>query len=159
MKKIPLTQNKYALVDDGDYEYLSEFKWYYQNTLRGRFEYANRYIKHKGNKRQTILSMHRDLLQAKRGQYCDHVDGNGLNNRRNNIRLCTQSQNRMNSKARSNNLSNFKGVSWHKQSKRWQVYILNKYIGLFDSKEAAAKEYNKQAKKHFREFAKLNLLL
>ncbi|KKM14674.1 hypothetical protein LCGC14_1703720, partial [marine sediment metagenome] len=103
MKRIPLTQGKFAIVDDDIFDYLSQWKWYAQKD-RNTF-YALRNVVVKG-KAKTIR-MHRQILNSKKGQQTDHLNGNGLDNRRCNLRICTRSQQAMNTKKRRNCTSRF----------------------------------------------------
>lgn len=152
MKEIPLTQGKVALVDDADYEWLVQWKWYARKGRRTW--YAIRGI----NKKH--LSMHRELLGATTGSVVDHKDGNGLNNQRDNIRLATYTQNRANSPKSRVNTSGYKGVIWQKRGSRWRCVIYwqrrNIHIGMFSDKIEAAKAYDEAAKKYHGEFASLN---
>jgi hypothetical protein len=90
----------------------------------------------------------------------DHIDGNPLNCRRNNLRICTPLQNCFNRKKSNNNKSGYKGVSWNNQNMKWQVYVSinskNKFVGLYDDLIDAAKAYNEKAIHVYGEFAKLN---
>lgn len=92
--------------------------------------------------------------------FVDHINRNGLDNYRCNLRPATRLQNRMNCGLSKRNKSGFKGVSWHKSCNKWvaKIEINDKsiYLGLFDDKIEAAKAYNAAAKKHFGEFAWLN---
>ena len=153
MKQIKLTRNRSAIVDDSDYTKLSEYKWYC--THNG---YAQRDI---WKPRSKIL-MHRYLLKAKKGENIDHINGNPLDNRRKNLRICNQSQNTANGKIRKNNKSGYKGVSYNKKFAKWEAYITKDYkhifLGYFDKKNDAAKAYNTKAKEVFGKFANLNKL-
>ena len=156
MKQIPLTQGKFAIVDDADFEQLSKYKWC---AKRGYATYyAGRYIK-KNNKKTTIR-MHQEIMNAQKGQQFDHRNSNGLDNRRENLRICTGTQNQANRGKQRNCKSGFKGVSWSKDHCRWQVMIrVNKnriFLGRFDNKENAARTYDVAAKQYFGEFARLN---
>jgi len=156
MKTIILTQNKVALVDDADYEWLNQWKWYAQ---KGRYTfYACRKIKKKG--KWKLLQMHRLIMNAKKGQMVDHENGNGLDNQRDNLRFCTHGQNMANRK--SSGISKYLGVNWHKRDKRWQVHITtnkrNIPLGYYKDEKEAARIYNKAALKHHGEFANLNLI-
>ena len=92
MKKIELTQGKFALVDDEDFEWLNQWKWY-ANHL-GYTWYVVRSVRY-DNEVKAIL-MHRSILNAKIGEEIDHINHNGLDNRKKNLRICTRSQNNMN---------------------------------------------------------------
>jgi len=99
MKKIKLTQGKYALVDNEDYERLNQWKWYAnrQNSTRHRaIWYATRYSLGGTNKRKKLL-MHRLIMNTPKEMQTDHLSGDGLDNRRENLKICTQSENLQNS--------------------------------------------------------------
>jgi len=155
MKLIPLTRGKYAKVDDEDFEYLNQFKWCVQG------KYAGRLSSRKFGKRSMIL-MHREILHTPNGMLTDHIDEDGLNNQKYNIRVCTSSQNAANIKMRKANTSGFRGVRLDKRAKikKWRVDIRNVcmklYVGHFYSKEEAARAYDKKATELFGKFARLN---
>lgn len=158
MKKIPLTRGKYALVDDEDFDWLNQWKWF-ADKIGGSF-YSSRSGYSKELKKQTkLIRMHRFILNAKPGQLVDHADGNTLNNQRNNLRFATKSDNSKNSKVnRKNNSSGYKGIE--RNRKKWQarLTINSKRIslGTYKNKKLAAIAYNKAAKKYYGKFAKLN---
>lgn len=151
MKEIPLTQGKVAIVDDEDFEWLSQWRWYFKGG------YACR-----SDKRLTIR-MHRLILATQEGDFCDHVDGDRLNNQKSNLRLCTFAENMFNKGAYRTNTSGFKGVVWEKESQKWAARIaLNKKritIGRFHTKEQAALAYNEAALKYHGAFAHLNTVV
>lgn len=164
MKKIKLTQGKYALVDDEDFEYLNQWKWCAQKI--GSIYYAKRGYDWNKKKKcwNEILSMHRVILGLHKGDgVCtDHIDGNGLNNRRCNLRACTKQQNQMNQGSKVGT-SKYKGVGVVPDSvsvKKWRARICinrnQKYLGYFDSEIEAAKAYDVAAKELFGEFANCN---
>ena len=157
MKRIPLTQGKFAVVDDEYYNELKQYKWYPHKTQG--LCYAVRHTKCIKGKRGLIY-MHRQILKAPKGKMTDHFDRNGLNNRIYNIRLCTNSQNQANSKNQTNNTSGCKGVSWHKHRKKWISRIrfngILKHIGYYNNKLMAAQVYDDKAVELFGEFAHLN---
>ena len=156
-KRIPLTQGKFAIVDEIDFASLSKHKWYYHKG------YAVRKIKQDG--KQRTIYMHRVILKPPVGLESDHLNGNGCDNRRCNLRSCTHSQNLRNSRKpahrRGNTCSSkYKGVTWHKQAGKWQAQIGGSsdkpYLGMFDHEKEAAVEYNAEAAKLFGAFANLN---
>lgn len=155
-KEIPLTQNKFALVDIKDFDYLNQFKWC-THKQRNTY-YAVRSIKKNGKK--ALLLMHREILKPPKGMCTDHINGDGLDNRRGNLRICSNSQNLMNRGKQKNNASGFKGVWWQKIERKWQAQIqVNKKVislGYYPTKECAAIAYNEAATKYHGEFARLN---
>lgn len=158
MKQIELTQGHFALVDDEDFERLIQFKWHVNKNRN--VVYAERKDK-RGIFRVTV-KMHREILNAPKGYCVDHIDGDGLNNTRSNLRLCTNSENIRNSNVGKRNTSGYKGVSWHARDKRWQAKIVmdgkQNHIGNFDTAEEAALAYNEAAKMHYGDFARLNVI-
>jgi len=155
MKKIALTQGEFALVDDSDYEWINQWKWYLNK--RGKSRYAKRGV-WKNNK-VGYISMHRLILNAPIGVCVDHVDNNGINNQRHNIRLCTYQQNCFN--RISNN--KYKGVTNRWKTKKYESSIKFNgkliHLGTFATPEEAAIAYNEMAIKLFGDFAKLNALI
>ncbi len=149
MKKIKLTQGKFALVDDEDFDFLNQWNWY-AHKERKRF-YAISWIESKKAKMHRILL---GLTDAK--VQCDHKDGNGLNNQRNNLREATSSQQGMNKIKKGNTKSKYKGIAWRNDRNTWKARIGKKDLGCFKTEEEAALAYNNAAKICFGEFAKLN---
>ena len=161
MKTIPLSRGFFALVDDEDYEGLSKFKWY----ANGRAKiYAARRIYIKGGKGKSVhIYMQKELLCLPPEVHIDHINSEGLDNRKCNLRIATQHQNCMNQRIqRRQKSSRFKGVTWDKSKSKWMSQInLNKrhfYLVRFYNEEDAAMTYNKKAKELFGEFALLNVL-
>ena len=151
-KLISLTQGKFAIVDDADYEWLNQWKWGISST-----GYAKRGIR-KGKKTITIF-LHRLLAKTPKGKFTDHINRNRLDNRRENLRVCTTFESNQNRGFNSSNTSGYKGVflgSYSKLKKKWRVDIQQKTIGYFKTKEEAAIAYNKRAKELFGEHAWLN---
>lgn len=152
MARIKLTQGKYALVDLEDVETLSKNKWSYD---------AHGGVARTGIKGKTVL-MHRLIMGAPHGVEVDHINLDTLDNRKENLRIATRSQNAANRRRQSNNTSGYKGVSWNKQRKKWHAYICveNKAItiGRFHSPKEAALAYNKAALTFFGEYARLNVI-
>jgi HNH endonuclease len=161
MVKIALTQNQTALIDDKDYEMISRFKWQALWRPNRRLFVAGSCNWDPGQKRAITTLMHRLILDAPKGLFVDHVDGNCLNNQRSNLRLCTNRQNSQNRwRLHSNNTSGYKGVSQRKDSGKFFAYItfdsLKIHLGCFATAEEAARAYDKVASKLFGEFASLN---
>jgi hypothetical protein len=150
-KEIQLTNGKKAVVDDEDYEVLNKHTWHYSGG------YAVRLIKKSGGK--SIL-MHREIMNTPDGMETDHIDHNGLNNCKNNLRICNQHQNQANSKLRIDNTSGFKGVNFKKSQKSWQANIKCNgkkiFIGSFLTPGEASFAYEKTALELFGEFANIN---
>lgn len=143
----------FAMVDDGDFEWLSQWKW--MAAIRCGVVYAGR------STCVGFVLMHRAILGAKkREEYVDHRDGDGLNNQRCNIRICTPAQNSWNRVGLVGSFSRFKGVFWDKKRKKWKAGIGangKRYnLGIFESEDLAAAAYNSAARDFFGEFAKYN---
>lgn len=157
MKKIKLTQGKSSLVDNSDYELLNKFKW--QAYWDGYNWYAGRSDKKIKDKPRQTIKMHRVIMNPKKFQEVDHINGDGLNNQRKNLRLCSHQQNCFNRKRMISNTSGFKGVNWNKNSKKWiaRIQINGKRIslGYFNSKEKANEIYIKNSKKYHGKYSKI----
>ncbi len=156
MKKIPLTQGKYALVDDEDYGWLMQWKWGAHHSM-GRY-FASAWVLVDGAKRS--MKMHRLILNAPEGEEVDHKNNNALDNRRQNIRICSRSENMRNRPPSIRNKSGYKGVFWSKSYKKWHVKIRasvkQETVGYSFCLIKAAKMYDAAAKKAFGDFAWLN---
>lgn len=158
-KEIPLTQGKVAIVDAADYEWLSSFKWHAHQPKPGLF-YAQR-NQPLGNGKYRMVRMHREILNAPNELDVDHIDGDGLNNTRRNIRVCSGIQNRRNSRGNRNTVSGYKGVNFDSRYNKWhaRIEVNNKriHLGYFSTPEDAARAYDVAALKYHGEFARLNL--
>ncbi len=159
MKMIPLTQGKCAMVDDEDYKRISRHKWSASDF--GCTFYAIRNVK--GNapsKHRRSILMHREILGVPDDKETDHCDGNGLNNCKVNLRICSHQQNLYNSSKQTNRSSKYKGVVWYKQTKKWMARVQwnrqRYHLGYFKDETKAALAYNRKAKELFGDFAKLN---
>lgn len=152
LKEIKLTQGQVAIIDDEDYELISQYKWYAHRCGHTFYARTNKTKKEK-------LSMHSLILAAQKGQEIDHINHNGLDNRRENLRFCTKQHNNAN-QIKTRGTSRFKGVYWNKTKKKWQAGIeFNSkgfYLGRFCSEEEAARAYDKKALELYGEFACLN---
>jgi len=180
-RRIPLTQGKFAIVDPEDYAWLSQYKWYARKN--GPSYYAARTCNIDGRKYN--LHMHREILKLKLyPEPClsgvvlissawtktdtlspdfviDHINNNGLDNRKVNLRIVTQRQNCWNSRAKFRSRSSrYKGASWHSKMNKWvsKISIDGKsvHLGYFDSEIPAARAYDAAAKKHRGQYAYLN---
>ncbi len=156
-KEIQLTQGKVAIVDDEDFDFLNQFNW--QANKNGNTFYVNRNFRISNNKQGKIY-MHRLILNAKKEYVIDHIDGDALNNQKNNLRICTHAENMRNSQIPINNTSGYKGVSYNKRYKKWEAHISfnNKLLNLgsFIDPIDAARAYNAAAIKYHGEFAHIN---
>lgn len=157
MPRITLTQGKSVIVDKVNVDKLLKIgKWL--ALFNGFKWYAIRRVKNKKGK-WDHLYMHRFLTGAPKGKEVDHKNGNGLDNRISNLRVCSPSENQHNRGRQKNNKSGFKGVSFNKERNKFQVFIaLNSkhiYIGQFNSAEEGASAYAIAAKKYHGKFAKL----
>lgn len=128
MKQIELTQGKYALVDDEDFDYLSQWRWFFDGN------YA-------ANKSPNKIYMHRLINKTPEGCITDHINRNKLDNCKENLRTVNGSQNMLNITPRSDNKSGETGVFWRKDRNKWSVYISfegkRTYLGHHDTKEEA----------------------
>lgn len=142
---IALTQGYEAIIDAADVPLVGIWNW--RALSRNGQAYAVRSCARGDQGRQDLVLMHRVIMGAPAGMTVDHRDGNGLNNRRENLRLATHAENAHNQRKRRDNSSGFKGVSWHKDCKRWQAYIAvngkRKYLGLFGNPADASEAYSR----------------
>lgn len=159
--QIPLSQGYTALISQEDAD-LALLKW--SVAIRNRLAYSQRNIW--AGKTRTVAFMHRVIIARMLGrdlasiELVDHINGNGCDNRRENLRLATKSQNLSNQGKQQHNTSGFKGVTWHNQRHKWIAQIgsngKHMYLGVYLTKEEAARAYDIAALKYHGEFAKLN---
>jgi hypothetical protein len=146
MKRIPLTTRwgevwGHTVVDDRDYDFLMQWKWHprvYRKTV-----YAGRSIWNGGDQKKFFV--HREIILPASDMVVDHIDGDGLNNQRANLRVCTHSQNRLNTGKRANNTSGLKGAYWSKAKRKWESYSnlngVRRFLGRFDTAQEAHDAY------------------
>lgn len=156
MKEIELTQGFVALVDDEDYERVNSLTWHVQ---RGRYTWYAQHVITSPVRR--VVYMHRyilGLLDSK--EHVDHKNRNGLDNRKENLRLDERGVNSINRRGFKNNKSGFRGVCWHKKTRMWtaQIGAGGKlfYIGVFERVEDAARAYDAEAVRLHGDHAQLN---
>jgi hypothetical protein len=153
MKEIRLTKGKVAIVDDEDFEFLNRRMW--QFTTGG---YVTTTIRRIGC-RKTIC-MHRLVMNTPDGMDTDHINGNKLDNRKENLRICTTAENCQNQKIRTTNKSGYKGVFFCKYTNKWRAMIRTNYklknLGVFKTPEEAALAYDAEAIAKHGKFARTN---
>lgn len=155
--RIPLTKDCFALIDESDFSIVGPFKWHVTSRQNRAQQYATRTIGRRDT--EVRIYMHNAILNPSDGLLVDHINGNGLDNRRCNLRLCTRSQNCANSRNRPS-LSGYRGVTFSKSTNKWVAQINKdnrKYcLGYFEDKVRAAITYDEAAVRFFGPFAKLN---
>lgn len=149
MKLIPLTQDKFAKVDDEYYKDVIKLKWHFNNG------YACHTYKENGKTKS--ISMHRYIAIPPQTFEVDHINGDKLDNRKSNLRIVTPAQNKWNTGKTKLNTSGFKGVTWNKQHGLWQVKIRHNnkriHVGYFDDVINAGEAYTRAAKNLYGEYA------
>lgn len=157
MKRIPLTQGLFATVDDCDYDELAKHKWcaHWEGTTC----YARRDDMSEWKEgRRKVIRMHRHIMNAPSDMLVDHVNHDGLDNRRSNLRLCTKGQNGWNRKGpQKNSTTGYRGVFWHKGANKYMAQTRCEgkviYIGLYPTAIEASRAFEATARKLFGEFA------
>lgn len=160
MKKIPLYNHQkkirdYFVIDNEDFNKIKNYKWrlYYDKNKNLKYVLTT-------DKNKKTLFLHRYIMNCPNNMIIDHKNHNGLDNQKNNLRICNYINNNRNKKKCKNSTSKYKGVYWNKYHKKWEVSIKNKnekkFLGYFNNEKEAAKKYNNYAILHYNEYAYLN---
>lgn len=164
MKEIQLTQGMVALVDDKDFEYLSQWKWFYTRAKNEHTGYARKKLRCPNTGKRINHSMHTLLMGPGKDQCVDHIDGNGINNQRSNLRVCSARENAWNRRRMTTKkLKANKGVTIIKNRKGTPSYWIARigvhgerlYLGTFKTKELAEMAYAEAAHKYHKHFARV----
>lgn len=158
MKQIPLTQGQFALVDDEDYDWLMQWKWYAKfNRSTGTY-YAARNARMDDGRRTTIR-MHQQIMGSPLATDVDHCNHNTLDNRRLNLRACTHAQNMQNQPLRRDSTTKYKGVQWYPKYQKYvaRIGVNGKriFLGYFNTPEDAYTAYCAASEKFHGEFSYL----
>lgn len=162
IRAIELTQGKFTVVDDQDYEFLNQWNWQsaYDPKLDGYYVHRTQHIgMFNGKKKQKTIGMHRQIMEhalgrkLERYEVIDHINNDPLDNRRENLRIASPRQNQQNQKRKTS--SKYPGVYWSKQAKKWHAMIkLNgkkKHLGYFVEEREAAKAYEAAVRENCQE--------
>lgn len=158
MAQLQLTKGKIALIDDADLPLVNRWKWGYVPRSNGVGGYVARW--ESGGSSRTTIYLHRQLMNAQPCQQVDHINGDGLDNRRSNLRLCSQSQNFANRRILPQRSLPYRGVYYDKRRSNYFAAIKvngkSYRLGTFTNPKDAALAYDKAAQSHFGDFASLN---
>lgn len=153
-RRLQLTQHKYSLVDSEDFETLASWSWF---VVR---KFVARKWKFYARRSDDCMGLHSFILKCPKGVDVDHIDGDGLNNRKHNLRICSESQNQMNRLNLTTNTSGFRGVVWDRRANKWKGTLtankIRMHLGYFTDPIRAAKARDEAARKHHGNFAVLN---
>jgi hypothetical protein len=154
VKELVISDGTSVMVDDDDYEKLSKWKW---SANGNGYAVRNERYEPKKYRKQYL---HRAIVNAQPGEYVDHINGDTLDNRKENLRICTNAENSRNSRKKQVGISKYKGVTKDKRVDKWVAQIMinrkNINLGSFKSEVDAAITYNTAAVKYHGEFAQLN---
>lgn len=157
MKRIPISRGMFALIDDEDSHRVLRYRWHAYPSKSTWYAKASAWDHI--HKKQFNLPMGRFIMDAPKEKCVDHINGDGLDNRKSNLRICTNAENSRNQKMKPHS-SRFKGVTWNARLGNWVAQIrangTTKHLGVFTDECDAAKAYNVAAMKHFGRFARLN---
>lgn len=157
-REISLSQGYVALVSEEDYPELSRYKWQLFKAKRKVGGYRLYAARSGGGRGEATVKMHRQILGATGDQCVDHIDGDGLNNSRDNLRVCTNQENSRNARISHNNTSGYKGVARFRN--KWRAYLTvdakQKHLGFFLDRLEAAHAYDRAARELFGNFARTN---
>lgn len=158
VRVIVLSKGAEALVDEADYDRFFPHRWYLHGSGKWAYAARNRPQGDPGPGRHII--MHREVCGAEPGQFVDHINGNTLDNRRMNLRVCTNAENIRNMLPHDGGTSKFKGVYWLEARGKWRAQIMHDYkklnLGNYESEEEAGRAYDQAAIRLFGQFARLN---
>ena len=156
--RVKLTRGMTALVDEGDFAFVSQWKWCASRGSRNQTWYAVR-----GERRGGVyrgVSMHRAVAMAKPGEVVDHINHDTLDNRRKNLRVGTRRLNQLNRHPNAGSSSKYKGVSWYGPARKWVAHYRSAlgsvHLGYWDDEADAARAYNSEALKHGGDWSLLN---
>ncbi len=155
--KILLGNGKFTMIDEDDYKNLSQWKWSCSYNGYAWRRVSLGYVN--GKRKRAIIFMHRFIMNTPSDMITDHINGDKLDNRKSNLRICTYTQNSRNSISKRGS-SKYKGVYLDKSENRWVAQIVvnkkTKFLGRYNTQEEAASIYNNEAKKQFGEFSRVN---